>query len=121
MLGENGNVSSFTIGKFAEFLNIGTARGQEKGCIVDGLSDKPKPVTAVADLVDYTLSDELVLPRGLARIIPRALSNKNSTNPEVITAVTDSWAQSKGNLTSAIQAYFATDTYACQLNAEDAE
>jgi len=102
-------------------LNIGTAQTQEKGCIVDGLGDKSKDVTAVADLVEHILSDELVLPRGLARIIPRALSNKNSTNPEVISAVTDAWAQSQGNLTSVMQSYFATDTYACQLNAEDAE
>jgi len=121
ILGDDGSVNSFTIGKFAEFLNIGTGRGQEKGCIVDGINDEPKNVTVVADLVDHILSDELVLPRGLARIIPRALSNKNSTNPEVITAVTDSWTKSNGNLTSAIQAYFATDTYACQLNAEVAE
>lgn len=121
VLNEDGLVSSFDIGKFAKFLDIGTEPGKEKGCIVDGLSEKPKDVTSVSDLVEYMLSDELVLPRGLARIIPRALSNKNSTNPEVITAVTNSWTQSKGNLTAAIQAYFATDTYACQLNSEGAE
>lgn len=121
LLGEDGVVSSFDIGKFAKFLDIGTDAGSEKGCIDDGLLEKPKDVTAVSDLVDYLLSDELVLPRGLARIIPRALSNKNSTNPEVITAITESWSKSDGNLVAAIEAYFATDTYACKLNSEVAQ
>lgn len=102
-----------TITPFYNFLNIGTLPGQERGCIVDPLLAKPKTVTKVADLVEYALSDDMVLARGLARIVPRALSNLNATNPEIIKALTSTWKTSGGQLLPIFQAYFATDTYAC--------
>lgn len=121
LLQSSSNVEGFNVGTISDFLNIGKNIGQEKGCIVDGEGNNIKDVTSVSDLADHMLSDEKVLPRGLARIIPRALSNLNSTNLEIIKTVTDSWSESKGNLTAAIHAYFASDTYACDFGAEGDE
>ena len=110
----NGAKLPFSIDFYSSLLNIGMGFNQERGCIVDGPSEKPISVTKVSDLVNHILSDDLVLARGLARIVPRALSNRNSTNAEVIDAITQAWSKNNGQLIPVLQAYFATNTYVCQ-------
>lgn len=110
----NGAKLPFSIDFYSSLLNIGMGFKQERGCIVDGPSEKPISVTKVSDLVNHILSDDLVLARGLARIVPRALSNRNSTNAEVIDAITQAWSKNNGQLIPVLQAYFATNTYVCQ-------
>ena len=110
----NGAKLPFSIDFYSSLLNIGMGLNQERGCIVDGPSGKTISVTKVSDLVNHILSDDLVLARGLARIVPRALSNRNSTNAEVIDAITQAWSKNNGQLIPVLQAYFATNTYVCQ-------
>jgi hypothetical protein len=112
--GNNGSKEQFSIDFYSSLLNIGDGPGKERGCIVDGAGAKLLTVTKVSDLVNHILSDDLVLARGLARIVPRALSNRNSTNAEVIDAITQAWSKNNGQLIPVLQAYFATNTYVCQ-------
>jgi hypothetical protein len=86
------------------------------GCVEDPITRKYVPISTVADLLNHMIADELALPRGLARIIPRALSNRNSTNPEVIEAVTESWKANNAQIIPLMQSYFMTDTYACKTD-----
>lgn len=99
---------------FSVLLAVGKGSGQEVGCVVDPISREVVTVSTVAELLNHMIADELALPRGLARIIPRALSNRNSTNPEVIDAITDSWKTNSGQIVPLMQSYFMTDTYACK-------
>ena len=110
----NGAKLPFSIDFYSSLLNIGDGPGKERGCIVDGAGAKEMSVTKVSDIVKHILTDDLVLARGLARIVPRALSNRNSTNAEVIDAITQAWSKNNGQLIPVLQAYFATNTYVCQ-------
>jgi hypothetical protein len=102
---------------FSALLNVGKGTDQEVGCVVDPITRQTVTVSTVSELLNHMIADELALPRGLARIVPRALSNRNSTNPEVIEAITDSWKSNGGQIVQLMQAYFMTDTFACKSEA----
>lgn len=97
-------------------LDVGSQNSTEVGCVEDPITRKYVPISTVADLLNHMIADELALPRGLARIIPRALSNRNSTNPEVIEAITESWKANNAQIIPLMQSYFMTDTYACKAD-----
>ncbi|NBX16515.1 MAG: hypothetical protein EBR09_04035 [Proteobacteria bacterium] len=101
---------------FAKWLNIGTAQGQERGCVQE--DGKNTSMTTVKDLLDYYTRDEKVYARGLSRIIPRALSNLNATNQEIINLVMESWTEGQGQLLPVIQSYFSSETFACSSTGE---
>jgi hypothetical protein len=101
---------------FAKWLNIGPEAGQERGCVQEnGTTTK---ITTVKDLFDYYTRDEKIFARGLSRIVPRALSNLNATNQEIINLVMDSWTTGQGQLLPVIQAYFRSETFACNSSGE---
>jgi hypothetical protein len=96
---------------FGDWLNIGLGSGQERGCVQDNGVDYP--VVTVDDLLKYYLRDELVLARGLSRIVPRAMSNLNATNQEIISGVMGSWKSGGGKLLPVFQAYLKSETFSC--------
>jgi len=107
---------AITANVLADWLNIGKGPGQERGCVME--NEKEVSITKVEDLFNYYVRDDLILARGLSRIIPRAISNLNATNQEIISVVTDSWKKSDGQLMPVIQSYFGSETYACTSTGE---
>jgi len=61
------------------------------------------------------LGDGAVLARGLARYVPKAISNSNSTNLEIMTKMYDAYNRGSGKLGPVFEAYFSSDTYACKM------
>jgi hypothetical protein len=55
-----------------------------------------------------------VLARGLSRIVPRAMSNLNATNQEIIEGVLNAWKSGNGQLLPIFQSYFASETFSCK-------
>ena len=96
---------------FGDWLNIGLGSGQERGCVQDNGVDYP--VVKVEDLLKSYLRDELVLARGLSRTVPRALSNLNATNQEIISGVMTAWKTGGGKLLPVFQAYLKSETFSC--------
>lgn len=97
---------------FIEWLNIGNGAGQERGCVQE--NGRTVSVTSVEDLYKYYVTDDLVLARGLSRIVPRAMSNLNATNQEIIEGVLKAWKSGNGQLLPIFQSYFASETFSCK-------
>ncbi len=86
----------------------------EKGCVPGGKADGSDLVLKeVGDLAAYLIDDGRVLAGGLARHIPRALSNLDSTSEEIMIKFNRAFKESEGKLAPLFQAYFASETYAC--------
>ena len=107
-------VESFNLIFFKSFLDIGSGPGQEQACAVEDDTQKQVIFKNVGDLARYYLTDELTMARGLARIVPRAMSNLNATNSEVISAMSSAWTKGGGKLMPLFQSYFLSETFACQ-------
>lgn len=99
-----------------DWLNIGTSPGQERGCVQDNGVDFP--MVKVDDLLKYYLRDEMVLARGLSRVVPRAMSNLNATNQEIINGVMSAWKSGEGKLLPVFQAYFKSETFSCSAGGQ---
>jgi hypothetical protein len=59
-------------------------------------------------------SDGRVVAGGLARHLPRAMSNLSTTTEEIIIKVKEASESGKGLLAPMITAYFSTETFACK-------
>jgi hypothetical protein len=95
---------------FLENLLNGTS---EKAC-VPGEEGKPdKILTSVSDLATYIIGDGVELAGGLARHLPRAMSNLGNTSEEIIISINKAWADGGGKLGPVFEAYFSSETYAC--------
>ena len=73
------------------------------------------PIKNIGDLTKVILGDGAVLARGLARYVPKAISNSNSTNLEIMTKMYDAYNRGSGKLGPVFEAYFSSDTYACKM------
>ncbi|MBM4251513.1 MAG: hypothetical protein FJ146_06045 [Deltaproteobacteria bacterium] len=72
-------------------------------------------MNSVKDLAAYMVgSDGRIVAGGLARHLPRALSNLSTTTEEVIVKVKEASESGKGLLAPMITAYFGTETFACK-------
>ncbi len=91
----------------------------ESGCIPKGgPGGADLPVNNVKEFASYLMGEGVErLGAGLARHIPRAISNSESTTSEISEAVTEALVKSNGKLMSAIEAYFKSETYACSNSA----
>jgi hypothetical protein len=69
---------------------------------------------SVKDLAGYMMGDGQSLAGGLARHLPRALSNLPSTSEEIIVKVNQAYTDQKGLLAPMMAAYFSSETYACK-------
>lgn len=76
------------------------------------------PMVKVDDLLKYYLRDEMVLARGLSRVVPRAMSNLNATNQEIINGVMSAWKSGEGKLLPVFQAYFKSETFSCSAGGQ---
>lgn len=95
---------------FLENLLTGTS---ERACI-PGEEGKPdKMLTSVSDLATYIIGDGVELAGGLARHLPRAMSNLGNTSEEIIISINKAWAEGGGKLGPVFEAYFSSETYAC--------
>lgn len=89
--------------------------GTEEAC-VDAVNAGGSDIAlkSVKDLATYMIADGRPLSGGLARHLPRALSNLPSTTEEIIVKVNKASTDSKGFLAPMITAYFSSETYACK-------
>ncbi len=86
----------------------------EVGCVPADDEDQEVPLKTVKDLANYVIGDGAVLAGGLARHMPRALSNLQNTSEEIVIKVNDAFTAGKGKLAPAFEAYFASETYGCK-------
>lgn len=70
-------------------------------------------VNSVKDLARTLIGDGREIPRGMARHIPRGVSNINSTNSELVQEMEEAYFSNGGKLMPLFQAYFASETFAC--------
>lgn len=70
-------------------------------------------VNSVKDLARTLIGDGRELARGLARHIPRGISNINGTNSELIQEMEAAFREGGGRLMPMFEAYFASETFAC--------
>ncbi len=87
----------------------------EAACAPD-LSGRGQDVRlgAVKDLAQHLIGDGTVLATGLARHIPRVLSNQSLTTDEVVDRVGRALGASHGRIDAAFGAYLSSETYACE-------
>jgi len=93
-------------------LDINSA--DEKACVPaseEGGNDKD--LASIRELAEYIVDDGSVLAGGLARHMPRALSNLPITSEEILVKVNKAYTEGKGKLIPVFQAYLSSETYAC--------
>lgn len=83
----------------------------ENACVL--LNGTTKKVNTLSDLAEHIVGDGKILGAGLARHIPRALSNLSYTSEEIFKRIRESYENSQGKLGPVFQAYFASETYGC--------
>lgn len=87
---------------------------QENACVTASGEKEPTNLKNVKELAEKMIGDGRPLARGLARHLPRALSNVGTTNQEVFNAIDAAYRDGKGKLLPVFEAYFTTETYACK-------
>jgi hypothetical protein len=111
----DGPVDRVTLDFIVGLLNIGESENQEQGCI-PAKGEKPEiRITQVKELAQYMIGDGVSLAKGLSRLLPRGLSNLSSTNRDVMSSISDAWQKGGGKLEPVFQAYFSTETFACEV------
>lgn len=97
------------------FLQALLAGNDDEAACVPGRSGQPDTsLKTVKDLANYLVGDGKVLAGGLARHIPRAISNLDRTSEEIIVKVNDAFTAGNGKLGPVFRAYFASETYGCK-------
>jgi hypothetical protein len=93
--------------------------GTESGCIPKGGKDGADiAVNTLGELAAVLIgTGEKTLGEGLARHIPRSLSNQATTTSEITNTIQDSLKSSGGKLLPAFVAYFRSETYSCAVEA----
>lgn len=97
----------------AQYLQSLLDKKGEQACIPSENGKDERILQSVEDLAKYLIGDGLELSVGLARHIPRAMSNTASTTEELIIAFNKAWESGGGKLLPIFEAYFASETYAC--------
>jgi hypothetical protein len=85
----------------------------EKACVPGDEGKPDKMLATVSDLATYIIGDGVELAGGLARHLPRAMSNLGNTSEEIIISINKAWADGGGKLGPVFEAYFSSETYAC--------
>ena len=83
----------------------------ERVCVTTPTGEKN--LTSVADFAGHLIGDGQVLAAGLAKHLPRAFSNLNFTNEEIVKKVSEAYVTGGGKLGPMIESYFASETYSC--------
>ncbi len=96
------------------FLDSLLTSADEKACVPANGGDAEVPLKTVKDLATFLIGDGDVLSAGLARHMPRALSNLQNTSEEVIIKVNKAFADGKGKIGPAFKAYLSSETYGCK-------
>ena len=87
----------------------------EQACInAQNAAGQDRPLKSVRDLAAFLIGDGRAVAGGLARHLPRALSNLATTTEEVIVRINQAAVEEKGLLGPMITAYFSSETYACK-------
>ena len=86
----------------------------ETACIANDPEKGDIPIDNVKDLASWMIGDGSVLSGGLARHIPRAMSNLSNTSEEIIVKMNAAFEQGGGKLMPMFKAYFASETYSCK-------
>jgi hypothetical protein len=68
----------------------------------------------VKALAQKIASSDRAVAKGLARHVPRALSNLSSTTLEIQDRVVGAYEKNDGKLGPVFEAYFSSETYACE-------
>lgn len=89
----------------------GTFDGEEACLVVDG---QQKKLNNVKELAEFLIADGRPLGAGMARHIPKAMSNLSQTNSELINLMERTFMESDGKILPLFQAYFASETYSCR-------
>jgi hypothetical protein len=89
------------------------ADGTEEACWSGPGPDDGEVLQSVKSLAEKVASSDRLLAKGLARIVPRALSNLESTSFEVQNTTIESYEKNGGKLQAIFENYFSTETYAC--------
>jgi hypothetical protein len=99
----------------AAFLqSLITSDGTEQACVnAANAGGKDLPLKTVKDLATFIIGDGRTVAGGIARHLPRALSNLPTTTEEVIVKINQAFTDGKGLLAPMITAYFSSETYAC--------
>jgi hypothetical protein len=85
--------------------------GEAACLVVDG---NQKPLSNVKDLADFLIADGRPVGAGMARHIPKGISNLSSTNSELINLMERTFMESDGRILPLFAAYFASETYSCR-------
>jgi hypothetical protein len=95
------------------FLNLLLTDPQETACIKqpDG---NYRQVKYVHELTDALIGDGQVLSVGLAKHLPRAMSNVSFTTEEILKSVENAYSKSGGKLGPVFEAYFSSETFSCK-------
>lgn len=86
----------------------------EKACVPSRRDAPDLDLKGVDDLAKYLIGDGRVLAGGLARHLPRAMSNLAMTSEEIIVKVNQAFADGEGKLAPVFKAYFESETYGCK-------
>lgn len=86
----------------------------EAACIANDPDKGDIPINNVGDMASWMIGDGSVLSGGLARHIPRAMSNLSNTSEEIIVKMNSAFTQGGGKLMPMFKAYFASETYSCK-------
>jgi hypothetical protein len=98
-----------------EFLRglLDLSQPEEQACIPGTNGGKDVILTSVKAMAEHKIGDGRVLGQGLARHLPRAFSNLATTNQELLYSIGDAYDKGKGKLEPVVQAYFSSETFAC--------
>jgi hypothetical protein len=89
----------------------GAFDGESACLVVDG---NQKPLNNVKDLAEFLIADGRPVGAGMARHIPKGISNLSSTNSELINLMERTFMESDGRILPLFAAYFASETYSCR-------
>lgn len=97
-----------------QFLADLLAGTGEQGCIPGGSGESDVLVNDPKELAAWMIGDGSALSAGLARHVPRAMSNLSNTSEEVILKMNAAYSQGDGKLAPLFRAYFSSETYSCK-------
>jgi hypothetical protein len=108
-----GPIQAVTVDYLKSLLDVDDT---EQACVsASSNAGKEVILKSVRDLATYMAgSDGRVVAGGLARHLPRAMSNLSTTTEEIIIKVKEASESGKGLLAPMITAYFSTETFACK-------
>ncbi len=92
----------------------------EKVCVIDNQIDSFESIDVknIGELMRFLAKDETKIAAGLARHLPRAMSNLPRTSNELIEIISKAYQEHNGNLLPLMQKYFESETFSCARGTE---